>query len=326
MSGSYDYWREALANPQLIGTESLRIHENEPQCGYYRRRNKNGVDRPVAIYMEGENLVALEGDQVIEPDVVWTFVAKNPVAYEAYCQACETGNWPNEAAPIGHNREKTGDVFEDLKAEIEDEVEQGKALLSQPVQTQDQADRVGTWATKLVSLAKSADTHRLAEVRPHLDAQKAVNQKWAGIIDDAKKLGADLKKHVGDYLQKLAREEAERQRKAAEEARRLQAEADAAAAKVNDSEEAAREVEEKKAAAQRAADEAEAKKVSAGRTGSKVSLRTVTVAKIVDYDKALIALKDHPDMRELVAQLANRAARAGHPLDGVEFVQEQRAQ
>jgi len=39
----------------------------------------------------------------------------------------------------------------------------------------------------------------------------------------------------------------------------------------------------------------------------------------------LIALKDHPEMKALVEQLANRAVRAGVEVAGVERMEEQRA-
>ena len=43
---------------------------------------------------------------------------------------------------------------------------------------------------------------------------------------------------------------------------------------------------------------------SGGAQGKAVSLRTYKVATIVDYDKALVALKDHPEMKDLVQKLA----------------------
>ena len=58
---------------------------------------------------------------------------------------------------------------------------------------------------------------------------------------------------------------------------------------------------------------------SGGALGKAVSLRTVKVATITDYDKALVALKDHPEMKELVKKLADRACKAGVPLAGVEY-------
>jgi hypothetical protein len=68
-----------------------------------------------------------------------------------------------------------------------------------------------------------------------------------------------------------------------------------------------------------------AKVKSGGASGKAVSLRTVKVATIVDMDAALMALKAHPEMREFVQKLADRACKAGVPVAGVTYSEEQRA-
>jgi len=85
------------------------------------------------------------------------------------------------------------------------------------------------------------------------------------------------------------------------------------------------EAEQLKAEAAEREKAAQATNAQAGRTGAKVSLRTFVSARIVDYGKALVALKDHPEMKALVEQLANRAVRAGVEVAGVERFEEQRA-
>ena len=62
-----------------------------------------------------------------------------------------------------------------------------------------------------------------------------------------------------------------------------------------------------------------------GATGRVITQRKVKVATITDYDKALGALKDHPDMKALVQQLADRACKAGVPLAGVTYSEKMEA-
>ena len=52
----------------------------------------------------------------------------------------------------------------------------------------------------------------------------------------------------------------------------------------------------------------------------KVGLRSEKRARIIDYDKCLAAVKDHPDVKAVVEALAQRSVRGGNPLPGVEVV------
>ncbi|MEG4416921.1 hypothetical protein Q5692_40040, partial [Microcoleus sp. C2C3] len=123
--------------------------------------------------------------------------------------------------------------------------------------------------------------------------------------------------------QEAARREQERLRREAEEAARKAAEAEEAPAAERRAAEAEAKRLEQEAAAK--AKEAEERNVTAGRTGARVALRTFVSARITDYDRAVKALSTHPEMKALVETLANRAVRAGHEIDGVERLEEQRA-
>ncbi|MER8967700.1 hypothetical protein NKI25_18595 [Mesorhizobium sp. M0808] len=61
------------------------------------------------------------------------------------------------------------------------------------------------------------------------------------------------------------------------------------------------------------------------RTGAKVSLRTFVTAEITDYDALVMALKDRPEVREIIQTLANRAAKSGVEIAGMKAVEERRA-
>src|SRR5690606_23805235 len=101
-------------------------------------------------------------------------------------------------------------------------------------------------------------------------------------------------------------------------------EAARAAAKSGD-EEAAKEAERKAEAAAAADREAAARNAAAGRTGAKVALRTFTSAEVTDFDALLMALKDRPEIKEIVQTLANRAAKSGVELPGMKITEERRA-
>lgn len=319
MADLYQWWKNALNGS--FGP----IHENEPQCGYYRKRKfKNGPFEPVAIFYEDGVLKALKSGVEVDAGEVWTWVCQSPVSYEAYAKAEKAGVWDDAPAPAGHNS-NAASPFEALSMEYEDDAEQANELLTKPIETQEQADIRAVWAKRLAAIAKKATDLHKVEKQPHLDAGRAVDEKWRGLKEDPKTLSDKLKRSLDEWLRKKAAEEAERQRLAREEAERLRLEAEKLAAENNNEPQSNAEVERLNREAALAEKQAKEVNASAGRTGAKVALRKFVSAKIIDYEKALLALKNHPEMKALVEQLANRAARSGIPLDGVERIEEQRA-
>lgn len=314
---AYKWWQNALKG------DFGPVHPSEPQCGYFRKRKfKNGPFEPVAIFYQNENLIALKGREQVDPLDIWTWVCKTPVAYDDYKQAVETGQWPDEPKPagIGHNSNATT-PFEQLQMELADDIEQAGHLLKTPVETQQQADIVAVLSKRLGMIAKKASDLHKVEKQPFLDGGRQVDEKWRDLKERPKAYSDKLKRHIDDFLRKKAAEEAERQRKAAEEAERLRQEAERKVAENTDQ----ADIERLKREAALAEKQAKESNTSAGHTGAKVALRTFVSAKIVDYDKALFALKNHPEMKALVEQLANRAVRSGVTLEGVERVEEKRA-
>jgi len=104
---SYIYYQSALKG--VFGP----VHENDPQCGYYRmRRGRGGPWVPVAIWKErpgslapsenSENsdsgkLVCLVDGVEWDPFEVWTWVCRYPVPYETYVAVAERGEvWPED--------------------------------------------------------------------------------------------------------------------------------------------------------------------------------------------------------------------------------------
>ncbi|QFI65752.1 hypothetical protein [Sinorhizobium alkalisoli] len=317
----WTWWQNALAGN--FGP----MHEGQPEQGYYRTRFKGAQWEPVAIWRgdDGEWL-AMRGERMVDAAEAWNFCRTHPVSYEAYQKAIEGAGWDDEppAPAMGHNL--PDDPFEALKLEYEAEAEQALAFMKTPITTQDQADKAAIWSKRLAAIAKKATDLHKVEKQPHLDAGRDVDNKWRDLKDAPADLSKKLKRHMDAYLIEQQRIERERQRKAQEEADRKRREAEALAAQADVSDTAAQaEAERLQKEADKQEQAAQAKNAQAGRTGARVSLRTFVSARIVDYDKALKALSNHPEMKALVETLANRAVRAGVEIDGVERFEEQRA-
>lgn len=317
----WHWWQEALAG--RFGP----IHDSDPQQGYYRTRFKNKPWEPVAIWFEADRWNAMRGERAVDAAEIWTWCCRNPIAYEAYTKAIEGGGWDDEpeAPKIGHNLPE--DPYEALQVEFAAEKEQAEAFLKLPIKTQADADRAAVWSKRLATIAKKATDLHKVEKQPALDEGRRIDDKWRALKDDPADLSKRLKRHMDDYLREQQRIELERRRRAQEEADRKRREADEAArlASVANDDAAADEAKRKQEEAAQAERDAQARNASAGRTGAKVSLRTFVYAEITDYQALLIALKDRPEIREVVDSLANRAARSGVELAGMTIRSEQRA-
>ena len=324
MSDEFQNWRDALAG------NDVALHADVPHPGYYKmRKGKDGPYQPVAIWRKDGRLVCRVAGDMVDPLSVWTWCAKNPVAKDAAKQAFETGSWPGDVA-IGHN---SGDLS--LAEEIADARSQAMVWLkSTPIADKVTADMAANYRARLLELSKKADAERDARVRPHLEAQKAINAEWKPLVDGAK---ADADTIRGSLSKYLAAEE-EKARKAAAEAARIENEKRMAEHR-RQQEEAAKAHAEAlaKAAAERAnappppppAVEApvfvaaESVKLQAGgQRGKKASLRTLTKYELTDYAAALAHVKDHADVIAAVEKVAFAQARAGATVPGVRSYEE----
>lgn len=319
----YAYWTNALAGD--LGS----VSDGHPQAGFYRRRlHKDGPFVPVAIWRNAEgNVVALADDKLVDASDIWTWVCDKPITEAEYRKVCAGEGWSDEprAATVPSNM--PADPFEALKIEFAAEQEVAAELLAKPVSEKNHADQIAVLTKRLSAIKNRAtDLHKVAK-QPSLDEGRAVDSKWRDLKEEPDVLGKKLKRHLDAYLLEQQRQEQERQRAAREEADRIRREADAKAAEAAKAgnAEAAAEAERLQQEAAAKDRESETRNASAGRTGAKVSLRNYTVATITDFDALLMALKDRPEIRELVETLANRAARSGVELPGMTITQEQRA-
>lgn len=335
----YAYWREGLIlgkGRELTREQQklLGVHDGDPQAGCYRMRSKSGPDKPVLIGQVDGSMTAVVAGEESAASTIWTYCSRWPIETEQYEAVAERGEvWPDDGGNRGMGDNLPEDPHEAAKIEFEGEKEAAEEILRKPIKTQAEADRAAVAAKRLSDLFGKVDKLFRAEKDPIVVAGREVDEKFRW-REEPKLLSVRLKRAQDDFLREQDRLEQERQRRAREEEARLQREADekarkaAEAAKSASTEEAARvqrEADDAAAAAAAKAREAEAQKVSAGRTGAKVSLRTFVDAQITDYDRLVMALKDRAEMKDLVQSLANRAAKAGVELAGMKIRSEKRA-
>lgn len=333
----WTWYQTALQHPEWVGTDKLPIHEDEPQQGYFRVRRKGAPWEPVAIFYpeSSEQIVAYrDGKEVRDVNSLWVWCCRQPIEYEAYEKAMAGNGWDDEppAAPgIGDNSGEA-DPFDALRIEFLGEKEQAEEFMKQPIKTQAQADKVAIWAKRLTAIKTKAEGLHKVEKQPHLDAGRAVDDKWRDLKTEPDDLAKKLKLHAKPFLDTLKRAEEERQRKAQEEAARIRREAQEAARQAEEVEDtAARERAKEDAAralqsARDAEKEAEARKVSAGRTGARIGFRVEKIGVVTDYAKAaaaLVAMK-HKDFFAEIDRLAQRAAKSGMAFDGMEIREEEK--
>ena len=326
MKDEFHFWREALAG------NKPPISADHPQAGYYRKRaSKDGPWLPVAIWTHKETgkQVARVADKMVDPADVWTWVADKPVKKEDAQVAFKTGSWPGDAPPVSAPMGDNNPPSEPVEL-IPLEIEAADTWLKKTgtIASQVDADVASNKVANIRDLKKKAEAAHKAEKEPHLVAGRAVDAKYKPSIDEADNAVKRLLGAITVYqnaerarLQKIADEKAAKERAEWEKqqaAARAKAEAEAASKQVTLEDILAETPPPPPPKAPEPV-----KVQSGGALGKKVSLRTVKVATVTDYDKALVALKDHPELRELVQKLADRACKAGVPLAGVEYSTQQ---
>ena len=324
MTDDFQNWRDALAGKEAA------LHADLPNPGYYKLRNgKDGPWLPVAIWRKDGSLVCRVACEMRDPLDVWTWAAKNPVSKDDAKHAFENGTWPGDVA-IGHN---SGDMS--LEDEIRDAVGQALDWLKvTPIADKTTADMAANYRARLLDLSKKAEAEREAKVRPHIDAQKAINADYKPLVDSAKVAADTVRGKLSVYL---AAEE-DKARKAAAEAARIENEKRMAEFQRQQAEARAAHAEAMaKAAADRANEppppmpEIETpvfvapdpvKLQAGGQRGKKASLRTMTRYEMNDYAAALAHVREHPDVIAAVEKVAFAQARAGATVPGVRSYEE----
>lgn len=333
MTDRWAWWQNALAGKMGRITTT-------PEQGFYRCRWKDQPWQAVAIWFDDESgkWMGMRGnEQVLDVESLWLSSCRSPVAEAVYDQAMAGGGFidePERTATAGHNLPSDLDPHEKLRIEYLGEAEMAEEFLKAPIKTRDDASKAAIWSKRLGEIARKATDLHKVEKQPSLDEGRRIDERWRELKESPKALSIKLKRHSDDYLLEQERIERERQRLAREEAERIRREAEAAALAArhadiceDDDIAAARqaEVDRLQQTADRAEVEAQERRVQIGRTGAKLSLRTFVSARITNFDALLTALKNRPEIRDVVQSLANRAAKSGVNLPGMEIVEERKS-
>lgn len=312
---TYDFWQNALAGQ--VGP----MHEGDPQLGFFRRRTrKGGPFVPVAIWEQDGQIVATVDGKPADAGEIWTYVCQHPVTEAAFRARALGGSWPDDDAAVteslaapspGHNNPPQ-DEAEILKGQIE-AASAGAGRYAE-ITDDETAAAAQSLRARLNELSGEADKKREAQKKPHLDAGKAIDAKWQPLVKMAKAGADSIKTALGAHETRKARVAAEAQR-VADEARRA---AEKAAAEALEAGKPAPPPPPPAPAPEAPAPVTTIK----GSYGRAASVKVVKVARVVDQDAAYGGLKAHPEMVALIATLAQRAAKAGISLPGVEVTEE----
>lgn len=215
--------------------------------------------------------------------------------------------------------------FDEIKQQIEDlHLEAKNWLDGTGVQTEDDAEGVSRLLDELRKAMKAADELRKEEVKPHDEAKKAVQERYAPLIADTKSqrgiavLAIDAcKKALAPYLTRKEEErraEAEKARKEAEEKANAAREAmQASSATDIEQREAAETMLQDAKRAEAAAKRVESSKTHATGGGRAVGLRTSYAPELVDGTAAARHYwqNNRAEMEAALMDMARKDVRAG---------------
>jgi hypothetical protein len=309
MSDAYAYWKAKVrgedATAFILPTMYSGTYE-DPQPGAYKvRLAKGGPKVPMriwltkdgaatAVWSEGCGLTGtIDGTPLPAKAIAERWIWAEAVSKADLDHYNAHKLWPGE---IGHN---SGDLT--LAEKIKDAIE--NAPKGNPTDKKS-ADVASNYRDKLNALAKEADDERDAKVRPHLEAQRAINAEYKPLIDSAKKAADALRDGLTIWMRE---QEAKAKAKAIADAARKAAEE---AAKAHGMEDVPLPLPEPP------------KVQAGGQRGRKAGLRTVTRHEVDNYDAVLEYLKDKPEFREMVATYAAKLMRAGENVTGMAVITE----
>ena len=311
------WWRQALANPSSIG-KGLPVHENDVMQGYYRTKNQAGGYDPVAIwYDEDDNLLAYRAGREADAQEIWTFCCRNPVEYDAYQGAVETGRWPDDdpivaaqvAPPVpGHNSGAVSDL--DVMRDQIDSAKAGAKSYAK-IADDDTLTKAQSLRSRLNELSGEADKKRDALKRPHLEAGRKIDGDWQPLVKGAKEAADGIRKAMEAYETEKLRKRREAER-AAEEARRKAEEEARKAAEAGKEPEPELFAPEPETAPAPAPTQIKGTYGKAASTGIKNVVTCVT-----DWDALWGFLREHPEVKDLFQKLAQRAVDRNFTVPGV---------
>lgn len=301
MTADYDYWRKAVAGN--FGP----VHDGDPQPGFYRRRIKGGEDEAVAIWHDAtQGMVAVSGGKAIDAAEIWTWVCNRPITEDDYRRVERGDGWPDSIeSMIGSNNPPPDEAMAD---EVDSAITAALLALGAPCEVQADCDRLANHRDRLARLYKAREDQRKTEKQPHMDAAKAVDDRFKPVLAKIEDAGSKIKKAITAWLLK----EEQKRREAAIAEMKRQEDVRQAAIAANEPPPALEPLPE-------------VEKPKAGTSGRTTALRTYKSAVIKDYAKALSHFAENAEVKELIQQLADRCARANIEIPGCEIKEEKRA-
>lgn len=308
MKDAYTYWRNALT-----GTFGP-VHDGDAQPGFYRKRShKGGPWVPVAIWHDGDGMVAKVGEGMVDADDLWSWVCQAPITQAAYDKAMVGEGWGDVdgevTAQVDDDRRNSDP--ENENEVIRDQIEAAKAGADAyaKISDDDTLTKAQSLRSRLLELKGEAEKKHKAEKEPHLKAGRAVDAKWLPLAKDAEASANSIRAAMSAYETEKLRKKREEERKI--EAARLAAEEDARKAA-----EAGKPV--KPVFVEPTPPPTSMPAPIKGSYGRAASVGVVNVVTAITDQAALYEfLKDHPELRELMFSLAKRAVAKGHTVPGV---------
>jgi len=351
----HDWWRNALANPKLIGTPTLPIHENEPQPGRYKTKARDGKGwDPVAIWIDDDGrLKALRGEIKTDPYEIWTHCATRPIKAAIYASVMAGNPWPDG---IDHIEDEEGKVLQAAKTAAA--IASGPETIQQVVAAAEKHFGPGVEVTQTETIDQPSYAPVYTGIGHNsglpeevaLDELKSVERRIKAWIDQIGAVDSEEKDAQGEQFKKLVADVAKtiedgfraekdplvKAGKAVDDKWRLVRErADTVKKRLSDIltayrvERDRKRREEAKKAREAAAQVADGPVPSEPLREAPKGFRTVQVVVVTDAATAaqsiLQQVPDQPDLLDAIRKAAKRMISAGVPVVGVEVRDEHRA-
>lgn len=335
----YLYWQDALVMTDgkrpLTRDEQSRLNITEDiGLGFFRKRReaRGPFSVGAAIFVHDGEIVALVDKRQENAEREWLYLAKFPVTEAAYRSWEVNGLWPDDpqdllacetevdpaiaaslmAPTVGHNNPPQ-DEAEILKGQI-DAASAGAADYAE-IKDDETAAKAQSLRSRLNELSGTADKKREALKRPHLEAGRAVDERWNPMVKAAKAAADMIAKALGAHETRKARE-AERVRQEQED---IRIKAERAAAR------AAAAGKPAPAPPPPAPEPAPAPTATIrGAYGRAATVKAIKIARVTDQAALYPFLATHKELIDLMAALAQRAVTAGLAPPGVEITEEKK--
>lgn len=212
MLGNYQWWEEALQ-----GRFGM-IHENEPQCGYYRvKTHKGGEFVPVAIWVDQETgeLIAYKDGVEVDPCEIWTWCCRNPISADLYFEVQENGKpWPHEVtdeeiAYSNSSNAPENEIVSDEIDAVQAAFDNWLASIGGVITTHDQSDKAATFTERVAKLEKRAVEIHKREKEPFLSGGRRIDALWKPVAAKADDVKRSIKSVIGEFLKAEQKRRAE---------------------------------------------------------------------------------------------------------------------